>query len=112
KVCPQLSKAVRKELADLGFKQSRFEIQMMNQLASSSPREEKRETGEKESMNESISLRRRLQDEVEFQFSPNPGEPLRPLRAIASSGEMARVMLALKTVLAKVDQVPVLIFDE
>src|SRR5512133_3459717 len=51
-------------------------------------------------------------DEIEFQFAPNPGEPAKPLRAIASSGELARVMLALKTVLAAADQVPVLVFDE
>jgi len=51
-------------------------------------------------------------DVIEFQFAPNPGEPPRPLRAIASSGEMARVMLALKTVLAAVDEIPVLVFDE
>src|SRR5205085_3209086 len=51
-------------------------------------------------------------DALEFQFAPNAGEPARPLRAIASSGEMARVMLALKTVLAAEDQIPVLIFDE
>jgi DNA repair protein RecN (Recombination protein N) len=51
-------------------------------------------------------------DEIEFQLSPNVGEPLKPLRAIASSGEMARVMLALKTVLAAEDQIPVLVFDE
>ena len=49
---------------------------------------------------------------MEFQFAPNPGEPARPLRAIASSGELARVMLALKTVLAAEDSIPVLIFDE
>ncbi len=51
-------------------------------------------------------------DTIEFQFAPNPGEPARPLRAIASSGELARVMLALKTVLAAEDQIPVLVFDE
>ncbi|MFT4586558.1 MAG: DNA repair protein RecN (Recombination protein N), partial [Limisphaerales bacterium] len=51
-------------------------------------------------------------DSIEFQFAPNPGEPSRSLRAIASSGEMARVMLALKTVLAAQDEVPILIFDE
>jgi DNA repair protein RecN (Recombination protein N) len=45
-------------------------------------------------------------------FAPNPGESPRPLRAIASSGEMARVMLAVKTVLAAADAVPILIFDE
>jgi DNA repair protein RecN (Recombination protein N) len=51
-------------------------------------------------------------DQIEFQFAPNPGEASRPLRAIASSGEMARVMLAIKTVLAAEDEIPVLIFDE
>ena len=49
---------------------------------------------------------------MEFGFAPNPGEAVRPLRAIASSGELARVMLALKTVLAVEDEVPVLVFDE
>ena len=51
-------------------------------------------------------------DTIEFQFAPNPGEPAKPLRAIASSGELARVMLALKTVLAAEDEIPVLVFDE
>ncbi len=49
---------------------------------------------------------------VEFLFSANPGEPLRPLRSIASSGEISRVMLALKSALADQDDVPVLVFDE
>jgi DNA repair protein RecN (Recombination protein N) len=49
---------------------------------------------------------------VEFLFSPNVGEEVRPLHKIASSGELARVMLALKTVLAEIDAVPVLVFDE
>jgi DNA repair protein RecN (Recombination protein N) len=49
---------------------------------------------------------------TEFQFSGNPGQPLRPLRAIASSGEISRVMLALKSVLADEDDVPILVFDE
>jgi DNA repair protein RecN (Recombination protein N) len=51
-------------------------------------------------------------DHVEFIFAPNLGEAARPLRAIASSGEMARVMLAVKTTLAEVDEIPILIFDE
>jgi DNA repair protein RecN (Recombination protein N) len=51
-------------------------------------------------------------DRVEFQVAPNPGEPLRPLAKIASGGETARLMLALKAALAEVDDVPVLIFDE
>ena len=51
-------------------------------------------------------------EEVEFLFGPNPGEPLKPLRMIASSGELARVMLALKSALAKQDDTPLLVFDE
>lgn len=51
-------------------------------------------------------------DRVEFIFSANPGDSPRPLSRIASGGEMARVMLALKSVLAEADEVPTLIFDE
>lgn len=51
-------------------------------------------------------------DAVEFLFSANPGEPPRPLSKIASGGEMSRVMLALKTVLATASPVPTLVFDE
>ena len=51
-------------------------------------------------------------DKVEFLISPNPGEPLKPLTKIASGGEIARIMLSLKSILAEVDNVPVLIFDE
>ena len=87
---PRLSRAVSGQLRDLGFRQSRFDVEL-----------------------------RRLDrpqrsgfDTVEFQFAPNPGEPARPLRAIASSGELARVMLAVKTVLAAQDDIPVLVFDE
>ncbi len=90
KVIPQLAKAVSKQLEDLGFKQSKFDVAIS---AAAQP--------------SSSGL-----DGIEFQFAPNPGEPARPLRAIASSGEMARVMLALKTVLAAEDEIPVLVFDE
>ncbi|MDD2599692.1 MAG: DNA repair protein RecN [Kiritimatiellae bacterium] len=51
-------------------------------------------------------------DEIIFEFAPNPGEPSRPLKEIASSGEIARVMLAIKAVLAGHDSTPVLVFDE
>jgi DNA repair protein RecN (Recombination protein N) len=51
-------------------------------------------------------------DRVEIVFAPNPGEAPRPLRKIASGGELSRVTLAIKTVLAEVDRVPTLIFDE
>lgn len=51
-------------------------------------------------------------DKVEFLISPNIGEPLKPLSKIASGGEMARIMLAIKAILADVDKIPTLIFDE
>ena len=51
-------------------------------------------------------------DDVEFMLSANPGEPLRPLAKVASGGEAARIMLALKRVLTAADQTPILIFDE
>jgi DNA repair protein RecN (Recombination protein N) len=99
KVIPQLSKAVSKQLADLGFKQSRLDITLTTLDQSAFTLHVSRFTFH--------GL-----DTIEFQFAPNPGEPARPLRAIASSGELARVMLALKTVLAAEDQIPVLVFDE
>lgn len=51
-------------------------------------------------------------ENVEFLISPNEGEPLKQLIKIASGGEMSRIMLAIKTVLAEFDSIPVLIFDE
>jgi DNA repair protein RecN (Recombination protein N) len=93
KALPKISEAVVDQLKDLEFSKARFEIG----VTSSSSRAE---------------ANRRGFDKVEFLFAPNAGEPLKPLRAIASSGEMARVMLALKTVLAQHDEVPVLVFDE
>ena len=51
-------------------------------------------------------------DAIELLFSPNPGEPLKPLRTIASSGEISRLMLAIKSSLAAQDAIPLLVFDE
>ena len=51
-------------------------------------------------------------DEVVFRFAPNPGEPARPLAKIASGGELSRVALAIKQVLAAADETPTLVFDE
>lgn len=51
-------------------------------------------------------------DRIEFLLSPNPGEPLKPLARIASGGESARLLLALKSILSRVDEVPTLVFDE
>lgn len=52
------------------------------------------------------------QEEVEFMISTNPGEPLKPMAQVASGGELSRIMLAIKTVLAQRDSIDTLIFDE
>jgi len=91
KAIPRLAKAAMNQLRDLGFRQCHFEVSIQTDEASA------RASG---------------LDEIEFLFAPNAGEPPRPLRAIASSGEMSRVMLALKTVLAAEDEIPLLVFDE
>jgi len=90
KGAPKLSENVRRNLQDLGFRQSEFEAKLTTI-------EEPRLTGF---------------DSVELIFSPNPGEPLKPLRAIASSGEISRLMLAIKSALAAHDAIPLLVFDE
>ena len=94
---PKLCQAAARQLADLGFKQSRFDVTITSCSKLFEPGPQFTLTG---------------LDTIEFQFAPNIGEPARPLRAIASSGEMARIMLALKTVLAAEDEIPVLVFDE
>ena len=75
KVAPKLSENIRRNLRNLGFRQSEFEAKLTTL-------EEPRSTGF---------------DSVELLFSPNPGEPLKPLCAIASSGEISRLMLAVKS---------------
>ncbi len=90
KAAPALAKAVTAELRELGFLRAAFGVPL-------------------ESLGEARGLGAEL---AEFEFAPNPGEPSKPLRAIASSGEISRVMLALKSVLAGQDGVPLLVFDE
>ena len=51
-------------------------------------------------------------DQISFMISANPGEPVKPIREIASGGELSRVMLALKTVLSKADSIQTQVFDE
>jgi len=91
----QLGARVVKELADLGMTNARFEVVVEPPAGATfhhvSPRG---------------------WDRVEFLFSPNLGEPLKPLAKIVSGGEMSRIMLALKVILARVDGVPSLVFDE
>jgi len=96
-IAPKLVKEAEQQLNDLGFLQSRFDVEIIDPG----------EIGQAEA-----SVSRTGFDQIEFLFAPNPGEPFKPLKAIASSGEMARVMLALKTVLATQDRIPILVFDE
>jgi DNA repair protein RecN (Recombination protein N) len=110
-VIPRLAKAVGRQLDDLGFRQSQFDVAIKTDPPGDGVTSFK--TNESQSLPASAAaIKQSGLDEIEFQFAPNPGEPARPLRAIASSGEMARVMLALKTVLAAEDEIPVLVFDE
>lgn len=90
KAAPRLAREVTKHLSDLGFKQSKFTVEL-------TPLTQPGAHG---------------LEEVDFMFAPNPGEPAKPLRVIASSGEMSRVMLAVKSALAKEDNIPLLVFDE
>lgn len=86
----KLMATITEALTDLGFRQAGFQI-ALESLSEPGPH-----GGE----------------EADFLFAPNPGEPLQPLRMIASSGEVSRVMLALKSAIAHQDRVPLLVFDE
>ena len=85
----KLEKLITEKLQSLGFKDCLFSIEF-----------------------DTVSANPSGIDSVEFHFGPNPGEGCKALREIASTGEISRVMLAIKTILAKVDEVPVLVFDE
>lgn len=89
KTAALLKETIEKELKELGIKNVKFECRI-----------------------EKTELNPLGQDQVTFFISPNIGEELKPLAEIVSSGEAARVMLALKKALTKVDPIPVLIFDE
>lgn len=90
KAAPKLQQDFLEHARQLGFRQSLFEVQLC-------PLDEPGPHGA---------------ETTDFLFGPNPGEPLKALRLIASSGELARVMLALKSALAKQDDTPLLVFDE
>ncbi len=98
-----LGKAVEKELADLSMAGARFEVGL-TQLQD--PKGVTLSNGERVRFDENGF------DQAEFLIAPNPGEGLKPMVKIASGGETARLMLALKRVLAQADDIPTLIFDE
>lgn len=92
----KLEESVTTELAQLSLPNVRFKV----------------EISERRDSNNNLSCGPWGMDEVEFLMSMNPGEPLKPVKQIASGGEISRIMLALKSVLADVDNIGCLIFDE
>jgi DNA repair protein RecN (Recombination protein N) len=99
----QLAQAVEAELADLYMNGARFEVDFKQRL---DPEGVTLKDGRRVAFDGSGI------EHVEFLVAPNPGEGLKPLVKIASGGETSRLMLALKNVLTRADQIPTLIFDE
>ncbi|MBA4372633.1 MAG: DNA repair protein RecN [Thermodesulfovibrio sp.] len=96
KAARQIEKLIEETLKDLAFSSPGFRIEV------------RQETGD----DGKVRVGPHGSDLVEFLFTANPGEPLKPLTKIISGGELSRVMLALKSILADLDSIPVLIFDE
>jgi len=97
KAAARLGRTIEKEIALLGMTKARFEVR----LAARSP-----------SLDDPATIRDQGAEDVEFLLSPNPGEELRPLRRIASGGELSRMMLALKSAGKDKESLKTLIFDE
>ncbi len=98
----ELGKAIETELDDLKMEAARFGVDFRTR-----PDSEGLQIG-----NEHLAFDSFGHETIEFLVAPNPGEGLKPLVKIASGGETARLMLAMKNVLARADQTPTLIFDE
>jgi DNA repair protein RecN (Recombination protein N) len=101
----QLGATVSAVLAELGFPADSFEVALGRRPAA-------RDDAAVEVDGDAVAFDASGIDTVVFQFRPNAGEPARPLARIASGGELSRVALAVKQVLAEVDATPTLVFDE
>ena len=86
----KLSKLVKQSLIDLNFLQVEFDVEFTK----------------------SKDFTSKGNDEIIFKISTNPGEPMRSISEVASGGELSRIMLALKSVMADTDEIPTMIFDE
>ena len=93
----ELEKQVEKEIKSLGMEKAKFRIKFISFSTPSGDLENLRDLGS---------------EEIEFMISPNPGEKIRPLKKIASGGELSRLMLALKTISKDPEKSKTLIFDE
>jgi DNA repair protein RecN (Recombination protein N) len=101
-IAEKLSKQVENELKDLHMERTQFQA-----LVNFETDEEGLEIeGQK------VRFSKYGIDQIEFMISANPGEPLRSLSKVASGGELSRIMLAMKTIFAHLDGIPVLVFDE
>ena len=105
-VAGRLSTAVETHLADLKMEGARFGVDFQTQPAADGC------YVSLDGAEQRLAFDQTGVDHVEFLISANPGEPLKPMAKVASGGETARLMLALKTALAQVDETPTLIFDE
>lgn len=99
----KLENEVLEKLGQLGMKNAKFKIQI-DWIAD--------DKGAVMIGNSRFRASEKGMDQVEFYIAANPGEDLKPLARVASGGEISRIMLALKSSLAQVDKIPVLIFDE
>ncbi len=99
----ELSRRIQKSLTGLGMEKTKFDVGITQ-------RED--QNGLVDIDGKKFFVDEKGMDQVEFFVSPNPGEPLKPLAKIASGGEISRIMLALKSVLARADRVETMIFDE
>ena len=106
KVADKVRKEVIATLKELGIPDSDFQVNIKNIKANDSSANFILVDGQKYKFNSKGF------DEIEFLISTNPGEDLKPLSKVASGGEVSRIMLSLKSILAKSDKLPLLIFDE
>ncbi len=105
-VSKKIKKEVEAALKNLGISDSRFEVKIQNEKVDEKVENYLIVDGQKYKYDSNGY------DSVEFFISTNIGEDLKPLAKVASGGEISRVMLALKSILAKSDRLPILIFDE
>ncbi len=103
RIAKRLKKEMEKEIEGLGMPHATFEVRFITQ-------------DEKEDQPPCFIAGSRLtakgMNQVEFYFSPNPGEPVKPLGKIASGGELSRLMLGLKSLVLTPGDIPTLLFDE
>ena len=103
RIAKRLKKEMEKEIEGLGMPHATFEVRFITQ-------------DEKEDQPPFFIAGSRLtakgMNQVEFYFSPNPGEPVKPLGKIASGGELSRLMLAIKSLVLTPGDIPTLLFDE